>query len=144
MILTSEKKGQSAGTKSPKRGPFPSWKTDRLPVYEHFRVIGAIESVEDYADLFTIGLRKNDIQEFDSKWDGILLSMTKIPPVDILEGLYKSRIRESGKLKTVLEFFDVEIHQEIIGPDYHRLRDGEKKYRAGDTKQEFCGQKRKL
>ena len=30
----------------------------------------------------------NDIQEFDSKWDGILLSMTKITPDDILEGLY--------------------------------------------------------
>ena len=38
---------------------------------------------------FTISLRNDDIQEFDSKWDGILLSMTKIPPDDILEGLYK-------------------------------------------------------
>ena len=27
--------------------------------------------------------------------------MTKIPPDDILEGLYKLRIRESDKLKTV-------------------------------------------
>ena len=35
--------------------------------------------------------------------DGILLSMTEIPPDDILEGLYKLRIRESEKLKTVLE-----------------------------------------
>ena len=26
-----KKKGQSGGTKSPKRGPFPSWKTDRSP-----------------------------------------------------------------------------------------------------------------
>ena len=34
-------------------------------------------------------------REFDSKWDGILLSMIKIPPDDILEGLYKLRIRES-------------------------------------------------
>ena len=39
--------------------------------------------------LFTIGLRNDDIQEFGSKWDGILLSMTKIPSDDILEGLYK-------------------------------------------------------
>ena len=29
--------------------------------------------------LFTIVLRNDDIQEFDSKWDGILLFMTKIP-----------------------------------------------------------------
>ena len=50
------------------------------------------------------------------------LSMTKIPPDDILEGLYKLRIRESEKLKTVLELYDLEIHQKIIGPDHHRLK----------------------
>ena len=35
--------------------------------------------------------------------------MTKIPPDDILEGLYKIRIRESEKLKTVLELYNMEI-----------------------------------
>ena len=58
-------------------------------IYEYFRVTGANDSAENYADLFTIVLRKDDIQEFDSKWDGILLSMTQIPSDDILEGLYK-------------------------------------------------------
>ena len=72
--------------------------------------------------LFTIVLRNDDIQEFDSKWDGILLSMTKIPPDDILEGLYILRIRESEKLKTVLELYDMEIHQKKLEPDYHRLK----------------------
>ena len=91
-------------------------------IYECFRVTGANDSVENYADLFTISLRNDDIQEFDSKWDGILLSMTKIPPDDILEGLYKLRIRESEKLKTVLELYDLEIHQKKLGPDYHRLK----------------------
>ena len=70
-------------------------------IYEQFRVTGTHDSVENYTDLFTIVLRKDDIQELDSKWDGILLSMTKIPHDDILEGLYKLRIRESEKLKTV-------------------------------------------
>ena len=62
------------------------------------------------------------IYNCSSKWDGILLSMTKIPSDDILEGLYKLRIRESDKLKTVLELYDLEIHQKKIGPDYHRLK----------------------
>ena len=91
-------------------------------IYEYFRVTGANDSVENYADLFTIGLRNEKIQEVDSKWDGILLSMTKIPPDDILEGSYKLRIRESEKLKTVLELYDLEIHQKNIRPDYHRLK----------------------
>ena len=85
-------------------------------IYDQFRVTGTHDSVENYTDLFTIGLRNDDIQEFDSKWDGILLSMTKIPHDDILEGLYKLRIRESEKLKTV------ETHQKKLGPDYHRLK----------------------
>ena len=58
-------------------------------IYEYFRVTGANDSVENYADLFTISPRNDDIQEFDSKWDEILLSMTKIPSDDILESLYK-------------------------------------------------------
>ena len=77
-------------------------------IHDHFWVTGSHDSVENYADLFTIGLRNDDIQKFDSKWDGILLSMTKIPHDDILEGLYKLRIRESEKLKTALELYDLE------------------------------------
>ena len=57
-------------------------------ICEYFRVTGANDSVENYADPFTIGLRNDDTHKFDSKWDGILLFMTKIPPDDILEGLY--------------------------------------------------------
>ena len=48
--------------------------------------------------------------------------MTKIPHDDILEGLYKLRIRKSEKLKTVLELYDLETHQKKLGPDYHRLK----------------------
>ena len=48
--------------------------------------------------------------------------MTKTPPDDILEGLYKLRIRESEKLKTVLELYGLETHQKKLGPDYHRLK----------------------
>ena len=87
-----------------------------------FRVIGADDSVDNYADLFVTVLRNEDIQEFDSKCHGILLSMTEIPPDDILEGLYKLRIRDSEKLKTVLELYDLETHQKKLEPGYHRLK----------------------
>ena len=56
-------------------------------IYEYFRVSDANDAVENFADLFTVVLRNDDIQEFDSICDEILLSMTKIPPDDILEGL---------------------------------------------------------
>ena len=71
-------------------------------IYDYFRVTGAHDTVLDYADLFSITLRNDDVQEFDTRWDVILLSMSKIPPDDVLESLYKLRIRESDQLKTVL------------------------------------------
>ena len=39
--------------------------------------------------------------------------MTKIPTDDVLESLYKLRMRESDQLKTVLELYDMEINQKI-------------------------------
>ena len=51
-----------------------------------------------------------------------LSSMTKIPHDEILEGLYTLRIRESEKLKTVWELYNMEIHQKKLGPDYHRFK----------------------
>ena len=88
----------------------------------YFRVTGAHDTVLDYADLFSATLHDDNIQEFDTRWDEVLLSMSKIPSDDILECLYKLRIRESDQLKTVLEFYDMEIHQKISMPKYQKLK----------------------
>ena len=117
-IIPTSKEESVWRNKGPEAGPFPSRKTDCLL---DLRLLPGHDSVENYADLFTISLRNDDIQEFDSKWDGVLLCMTKIPHDDILEGLYKLRIRESEKLKTALELYDLSL-QKKIGPDYHRLK----------------------
>ena len=61
-------------------------------------------------------------KKIDTIWDEILSSMTKIPPDDVLESLYKLRIRESDQLKTVLELYDVEIHEKISLPNYQKLK----------------------
>ena len=48
--------------------------------------------------------------------------MSKIPSDDILESLYKLRIRESAQLKTVLELYDMEIHQKVAVPNFQKLK----------------------
>ena len=54
--------------------------------------------------------------------------MSKIPSVS--ESLYKLRIRKSDQLKTVLESYEMEIHQKISMPNYQKHEDdGEKKHR---------------
>ena len=91
-------------------------------IYEYFRVTGANDSVENYAGPIYMVLRNDDIQEFDSKWDEILSSVTQVPSDDILEGLYKLRTREPEKLKTALELYNMKIHQKKAGPDDHNLK----------------------
>ena len=68
-------------------------------ICDYFRVTGAHDTVSDYADFFSVTLHDDNIQEFDTRWDEVLLSMSKIPSDDILESLYKLRIRESAQLK---------------------------------------------
>ena len=91
-------------------------------IYDYFRVTGAHDIVSDYADLFSITLRDDNVQEFDTRSDEVLLSMTKIPSDEILESLYKLKIRESVHLKTVLEVYDLDVHQKISVPNNQKLK----------------------
>ena len=49
-------------------------------ILHYFRVTGAHDTVLDYADLFSVTLHDN-VQEFDTRWDEVLLSMTKFHPM---------------------------------------------------------------
>ena len=68
--------------------------------------------------IYSLLLHDDNIQELDTRWDEILLSMTNVPSDDVLESLYKLRVRESVQPKTVLELYDKEVHQKISMPNY--------------------------
>ena len=51
-------------------------------IYDYFRVTSAHDTVLDYVGFILSVL---NVQDFDTRWDEILLSMTKIPPDDVLE-----------------------------------------------------------
>ena len=93
------------------RGPVSARETNRL-----------IDAVLDYADLFSVTLHEDNVEEFDTRWDEVLLSMLKIPSDDILESLYKLRTLESAQLNTALELYDMEIHQKISMRNYQKLK----------------------
>ena len=118
----SKKKGQSEGTESPERGPVSSRKADRLHDLRLLPSHWRHDSVLDSADLFSITLRNDNVQVFGTRWDEILLFMTKIPSDDVLEGLQKLSIRESDQLKTVLELDDMEIHPKITMHNCQKLK----------------------
>ena len=117
-------KGESVWRNKRPRRRTVSFEVDRLPTWSTNNS-GSLEPMILSKTTPTCSLlfyEMMTVTEFDSKWDGILLSMTKIPPDDILEGLYKWRIRKSEKLKTVLQLYDLETYQKKLEPDYHRLQ----------------------
>ena len=67
---------RSLGMPSCNDGPPSIWDTHGISgnVFANSKVTGANDSVESFADLFTIGLRNDDIHEFDSKWEGFLIN----------------------------------------------------------------------
>ena len=97
--------------KAQKEDRFQRGRQIAFMIYDFFRVIGAHDTVLDHADLFFVTHHDVNIQEFDTRWDEVLLSMSKIPFGDISDSLFKLRIRESDQLQTVLELYDMEIHQ---------------------------------
>ena len=104
-----------------KEDRFPRGRQIAFMIYDYFRVTGAHDTVLGYADLFSFTLRNDNVQVFGTRCDYFLMSMTKIPSDDVLESLYKLRIRESDQLKTVEDLFDMEIHQKISMPNSQKL-----------------------
>ena len=82
----------------------------------------AHEAVLDCPDIFRIPLHGDDVQDFDTRWDEVLLSIKEVHSDDILESLFSMRTRESDQLKTVLATYEQEIHQHLSQPNYQFLK----------------------
>ena len=63
-------------------------------IYEHFRATRAYDTVQGLADLVSMSLQNDDVQDFDVRWYHALLSVSEMFSDPILEGLYKSKITE--------------------------------------------------
>ena len=50
-------------------------------INDYFRVTGAHDTVLDYAVLFSVTLRTDDVQEFDTRWHEILYLCQKFHPM---------------------------------------------------------------
>ena len=76
-------------------------------IYEYFRATGVYEAVQGLADLFTMSLQNDDVQDFGVRWGQALAS--EIPTDVILERLYKSKLQNSVQLQTVMALYDQEV-----------------------------------
>ena len=105
--------------KAQKEGRFLRGRQIAFMIHDYFRETGAHGTVLDYADLFSVALHDDDVQEFDTRWDEVLLCQRFHP---MISWKVCKKIRESAQLKTVLEMYDMEIHQKISMPKYQTLK----------------------
>ena len=144
-IIPSSKEVQSGGTKSTKRVPFPSWKTDRLPDLrvlpghwrqwfrrELCRPIYNCSSKCRYSGIrFKVGRNSIVNDENPTWWHLGKIVQTK-----------NTRVWETQDRIGIV--WPGDSPEEVRTWLSQIENDGEKKYRARFTKQEFWGQKRKL
>ena len=91
--IPTSRRGSASRSRAQKEDRFLRGRQIAYMIYDYFRATGVL----DYAGLFSITLRNDNIQEFDTRSDEMRLSMTEIPPDDVLESLYTLRIRESDQ-----------------------------------------------
>ena len=82
-------------------------------IYDFFRVTGARIVLIHSLLLFLMTMFRDSIPNGMK----FFYLCQEIPSDDVLESLYKMRIRESVQLKTVMELYVVEIHQKISLPN---------------------------
>ena len=87
-------------------------------IYDYFRVTGVmilfLTPLICSQSLFVTIMCRN--------WKRDGMKFTKIPSDDVLESMYKLGIRQSDQLKTVLEMYDMEIHQKISRLDSQKRK----------------------
>ena len=62
---------------------------------DHFNISGTGEALLDFKDLSRVQLKNDDVQGFDTKWNEVLLSMTKVPDEDKAEHLFNKQVHHS-------------------------------------------------
>ena len=91
-------------------------------ICKYFRATGDYEKVQGLADMFTMTLQNDDVQDFDVRWDRAPLTVSEMPSDAIPEGLYKSKLRNSAQLRTVMALYDQEFARNSGTPNYQQLK----------------------
>ena len=79
------------------------------------------ETAQGLADLVSMTLQIDDVQDFDVIWDHALLSVSEMPSDPILEGLYKSKLQNSAQFWTVMALYDQGVARNNGTSNYQQL-----------------------
>ena len=70
-------------------------------IFEYFRPAGSYDEMQGISGLFSLNLEKDDIQDFDLRWEQALLLTSDLPSDKVFEGLYVSKLQDSSQAQTI-------------------------------------------
>ena len=91
-------------------------------IHDHFQATGLCDAAQGLSDLFNICLHDDDVQDFDTRWDQVLLTTSEIPEENVFEGWYKMKLQGSAQHQTVLALYDQWMNRDRASQSYQRLR----------------------
>ena len=91
-------------------------------IHDHFQATGLCDAAQGLSDLFNICLHDDDVQDFDTRWDQVLLITSEIPEENVFEGWYKMKLQGSAQHQTVLALCDQWMNRDRASQSYQRLR----------------------
>ena len=85
-------------------------------ICDHFQASGAYVAAQGLSDLFNICSQSEDVQDFDTRWDHVLLATSETPQENVHEGLCKMNLQDSAQPQTVLAMYDQEMNRDRVSP----------------------------
>ena len=82
-------------------------------IYVHFQSTGASDTAQGLSDLLSICLQDADVQDFDTRWDQILLGTIEMP---------RNRLQGFEQLQTVFAMYNQELSRDRVPPSCEKLR----------------------
>ena len=96
--------------------PIDSYEEDEV------RPTRAHETVQGLVGLVSMILQNDGVQDYDVRWDHALSSVSEMLSDPILEGFYKSKLRNSAEFRIVMAMYDQEVVRSNGTPNYHHLQ----------------------
>ena len=92
-------------------------------IYGHFQSTVAYDAARSLSDFISICLQDDDVQDFDTRWDPILLGTSEMPPENVLEGLYRNRLQGSEQLQTAFAMYKQELSRGSRGAELSKIKE---------------------
>merc|ERR1712002_687140 len=92
-------------------------------IFEHFALPPASKEQMDINHLCNLEIKNDNLRQFDSKWDEIMIQLPEEPPDNWIESMYKKQLEKSVQFAPYMALYKNRIAMQEAKPSYRSLKD---------------------